>query len=49
MTLAALAAFTEIWLVDFEYGQPDGDTPIVKCMVGHELLRPYHPLVPRRT
>ncbi len=37
MSLAALAAFAEVWLVDFEFGQPDGETPTVKCMVGHEL------------
>ena len=30
--------FREIWVVDFEYAAPDGETPKPHCMVAHEVL-----------
>lgn len=35
--LSILAAFLEIWLVDFEFHQPAGGCPIPICMVAHEV------------
>lgn len=34
----ALETFHAVWLVDFEFGQPDGERPEVRCMVARE----YH-------
>ena len=31
------SAFSEIWLVDFEFHQPTGERPTVICMVGREF------------
>ena len=33
---SAIADFAEIWLVDFEFHQPDGEIPKVICMVARE-------------
>ena len=27
----------EVWLVDFEYGQEDGERPVPRCMVAREF------------
>ena len=32
-----LASFRHVWLVDFEFQQPDGERPIPVCMVGRDL------------
>ena len=32
----AFQQFSTIWLVDFEFGQPDGELPEVRCMVARE-------------
>lgn len=37
MTPQELTQFREVWLVDFEFQQPDGDRPIPLLMVAHEL------------
>src|SRR4051794_35682086 len=37
MIIDVLAAFAAIWLVDFEFHQPDGELPIPLCMVAREL------------
>jgi hypothetical protein len=31
-----LAMYREVWLVDFEYGAPDGGLPHPRCMVARE-------------
>ena len=33
---SAIAEFAKIWLPDFEFRQPDGELPEVKCMVARE-------------
>jgi hypothetical protein len=32
----SLSSFAEVWLVDFEFSQPDGQLPSVLCMVARE-------------
>ena len=39
MNFAALEPFGEVWLVDFEFRQPDGSRPEPHCMVGREYRR----------
>ncbi|MBL7186844.1 MAG: DNA polymerase I [Phycisphaerae bacterium] len=36
MSGAAINSFNEVWLVDFEFSQPDGERPEPVCMVGRE-------------
>jgi DNA polymerase-1 len=36
MTNDGLSAFAQVWLVDFEFHQPDGERPNVLCMVARE-------------
>lgn len=35
--MESLKAFREVWSVDAEYDQPDGERPKVHCIVAHEL------------
>jgi hypothetical protein len=37
MTAYTLAAYREIWLVDFEFGPGDGERPEPRCMVAREF------------
>lgn len=37
MTCDPLKQFREIWLIDFEFGQTPGNTPIMRCMAAKEL------------
>jgi hypothetical protein len=30
--------YRAVWLIDFEFGQPDGERPAVRCMVAKDLL-----------
>jgi hypothetical protein len=30
--------YRAVWLIDFEFGQPDGERPTVRCMVAKDLL-----------
>ena len=34
---AALGRFAEVWLIDFEFTAPDGETPRPVCLVAHEV------------
>ena len=36
MTADRLSTFSQVWLVDFEFHQPDGECPMPLCMVTRE-------------
>ena len=37
MTIKTIGGFREVWLVDFEFGCKDGDTPDPVCLVAKKL------------